>query len=844
MAAEKARQDSIAQAELAAAKKLEEEARKAEEAALAAEKARQDSIAQAELAAAKTLEEEARKAEEAALAAEKARQDSIAQAELAAAKTLEEEARKAEEAALAAEKARQDSIAQAELAAAKTLEEEARKAEEAALAAEKARQDSIAQAELAAAKTLEEEVRKAEEAALAAAQARKDSIAQAELVLREKPMKEVVTDVNPADPDTDAKRVKAEQTMADMRAKNDSLNAMIQREKDMVKARIDSVQRVQQAMKDAQAAQTNLEKAPSTEDNITTAAEKDRQLLDSLITRQQSDIADIEKEKQASELIEQETKLATAQQDSAALSDAELFRQTVARIEAQKKAKEEQVIALAATEQEKRLREKQEQAEAARIARETAMEEARSVGDTARIQALERELAVADAVTEMDTSALVAELKSDADPAAYLAELSRVEQQMAKEEKELPQKDYSLKPLPEVRAVKPSREARRGADPALLERIEQDRRTVDEHRALAAEKELDLQQRMRSEREKLGISDPVLDEELRQAEELALSGAEPKGGKLALRVKSDAEQQDSVLVGDISDVTSADTPVLKGVEPKQKDDTAAVPTVSLVKEEVRQEMVIAPDEAVVRPDEKPIQKEERAEMAVSTEQVTETPKDREELPKPVAVVPEPAPVPAKTSVVKAPAIKTDMTSRPAALRDYSKRNVDFNAIENEAVRRMVQRMAAEDRGKMAVMKNVNNLRAAGSSDVASVVAAPRVAAILASEAAREVRQESTGMRFDRNDLRRRKGVNYRLSLDFDGIVLSEEVMLALNPAYAQTVVLPEVHLIIDHADTPVDIRRSATHLRGLGFDHVSSVPVIDGKVASVDAVSQMPFVDQ
>jgi hypothetical protein len=134
-----------AQSELAAAKKLEEEARKAEEAALAAEKARQDSIAQAELAAAKKLEEEARKAEEAALAAEKARQDSIAQAELAAAKKLEEEARKAEEAALAAEKARQDSIAQAELAAAKKLEEEARKAEEAALAAEKARQDSIAQ---------------------------------------------------------------------------------------------------------------------------------------------------------------------------------------------------------------------------------------------------------------------------------------------------------------------------------------------------------------------------------------------------------------------------------------------------------------------------------------------------------------------------------------------------------------------------------------------------------------------------------------------------------------------------------------------------------------------------
>jgi hypothetical protein len=728
------------------------------------------------------------------------------------------------------------------------LEEEVRQAEEAALAAAQARKDSIAQAELAAAKTLEEEVRKAEEAALAAAQARKDSIAQAEVALSEKvgqqPVKQNVTDVNPLDPDSEAKRVKAEQTMSQMRAKNDSLNAMIQREKDMVKARIDSVQRVQQAMKDAQAAQTNLEKAPSTEDNITTAAEKDRQLLDSLITRQQSDIADIEKEKQASELIEQETKLATAQQDSAALSDAELFRQTVARIEAQKKAKEEQVIALAASEQEKRLREKQEQAEAARIARETAMEEARSVGDTARIQALERELAVADAVTEMDTSALVAELKSDADPAAYLAELSRVEQQMAKEEKELPQKDYSLKPLPEVRAVKPSREARRGADPALLERIEQDRRTVDEHRALAAEKELDLKQRMRSEREKLGISDPVLDEELRQAEELALSGAEPKGGKLALIVKSDAEQQDSVLVGDLSDVTSADTPVLKGVEPKQQDDRAAVPVVSSVKEEVQQEMVIAPDEAVVRPDEKPIQQEERAEMAVSTEQVTETPKDREELPKPVAVVPEQAPVPAKTAVVKAPAIKTDMASRPAALRDYSKRNVDFNAIENEATRRMVQRMAAEDKGKIAVLKNVNNLRAAGSSDVANVVAAPRVAAILASEAAREVRQETTGMRFDRNDLRRRKGVNYRLSLDFDGVVLSDEVMLALNPAYAQTMVLPEVHLIVDHADTPVDIRRSATHLRGLGFDHVSSVPVIDGKVASVDVVSQMPFVDQ
>jgi hypothetical protein len=229
---------------------------------------------------------------------------------------------------------------------------------------------------------------------------------------------------------------------------------------------------------------------------------------------------------------------------------------------------------------------------------------------------------------------------------------------------------------------------------------------------------------------------------------------------------------------------------------------------------------------------------------VSTEQVQEMTNEREELPKPVAVVPEQAPAPAKTLVIKAPASKTDMASRPAALRDYSTRDVDFNAIENEATRRMVQRMAAEDRGKMAVLKNVNNLRAAGSSDVASVVAAPRVAAIIASEAARQVREETQSLRFDRDDLRRRKGVNYRLSLNFDDLVLSDEVMLALDPAYAQTMMLPDVQLMVDHADTPVDIRRSVTHLRDLGFGHVRSVPVVNGKVESVEVVSQMPFVDQ
>jgi len=968
LAAAKARQDSIAQAQSLAAKQLEDQKRAAEQQSIAAAKARQDSIAQAQSVAAKQLEEQKRAAEQQSIAAAKAREDSIAQAQSLAGKQLEEQKRAAEQQSIAVAKARQDSIAQAQSVAAKQLEEQKRAAEQQSLAAAKARQDSIAQAQILAAKQLEEQKIEAEKQK-AATVSKEDAqkLLDEELAAKARATEELAAAQRDsiARSENEKTRLAELQAMGAVKARMDSIRLVKEVAERKVKeqeeeelriakeqARIEELElrRLELAARleaekerqrmdslvEAQTARVELDRVASTEIKRKQAAEDERlreeQRLAMLAMKEEQEKRRLEVEEQqkrelaeAKRLAEAEKKIKDAnvavQQPKAAspdqqaapvaestkpnvpasetvkgpkvnekpesvavktvetpkvtevevaktadpepkveakrdttsvlagtepaktdtsaaeLSESEIFRQTLERIEAQRKLKEEQVRLKAEREELARAEVLKKREAAAAEAREKALEEARSSGDTVKLRAIEQEIETAQKAAAADTSSLVAELKSDADPALYLAEMNAVEKRIADDAKKQGKKDYTLRPMPEIYV--PDRKAQ---DPAILASIERDRKVVEEHRAIAAEQELLLNERLRKDRETIGIADPALDEELRQAEDAALAGTSPKpeGGKSKSLQDILAKAEEVKKADEVRETAPVEKP---GSETKSEIADVAAPAVAKQAERPAETVVPAPKTST------PVV----AEKKVETE-VVRQPAPKEETK--VAAEPVKTEVPSETVTPKAETIspvvveqpravrvQPDMTGRDAALRDYGRRSVDFSSIADAGQRSLIQRMAAEDRGRMAVLKRLENARAKNANEAKSVETKQRTMDVLANAPVALAREEQMPSAFDRNDLRRRKNVDFRIIVALGEFEVSEKVRESLDPLYLSQLQLPEFELLTDYQTTPVDARRTRNHLRDLGFTNSAIAPFLSGAQVSMSEALNAPLVE-
>ena len=913
--AEKARQDSIAQAEALAA----EEARLAAEAEKLAleqaEKARQDSIAQAEMAAAEQARLEA-EAQELAKKQEQARLDSLAEVERLAKET--ELKRQQEEAdRLTKAQAVQDSIAKAEAIAAEEVRKAA-EAEELAKQKEQARLDSIAEVEQLAKEA--ELKRQQEEAELLvqeqAEKARQDSITQAALVATETQSSEVelsdadafmkaieeaeklkeqteesvsveATDKKPeeaeaspvesietpsGDPFIDEvlgagaeeevaqevseviEETEMEKPELDDKAMADSLARELEME--MARAEADAME---QALKEAEVVQEvtseEVEKVEVNADPDTTVkAEEpvaileedvnDDEVLSLVRTQLESQLKDvvpepIEVEEVASEdvaenvesadsIAEVVEEVAIELADSASIEsspEAEALEiaslekarlDSIARVEAEVAAAEELMKQQEAEEKAKK------EAELARIKAE---QEARKAKEAAALAAKEAKQAKLDSLAKAEELA-TAEKEMEGQVVAESIESELVETEPAEKVEEVEAIAHTNESVVEeslsdadafMKAIEEAEKTRKEtAEEAKVDVVKAEQGVVNEestevadteapaesdltpdqlllqkHRELAAQKEKELQEKMNADRAALGLKVEEVEEEQAQEPEIAeVTEITTESLETPKASKSETEELEPSQESDQSEPVNEELAEVDSVEPEEVAATEEV-----------EEPVTEP--ASTEGENKPETQSETAGTAIeATDDVA-------------------------LSIEKAIA---EGASRlffiTPAMRDYSARKTDLSKIEDKTKKRLIQRMLAEDRGRLGVLKNIHNSRLDNSLDkqaLAKLEANTRNREVLSGLAlANQLAEASSESAakinwFDRNE---RMGITYRLMFQFKPSQVSEYVLDAVAASGQPDVEIDGTDLRTGYHTKLAEARAEFLEFRSRGYSNM------------------------
>lgn len=916
-AKEKAKQDSIASAQALALKKQQEEqaakeelARKeqtrldsikaVEEAALAAElKAQEDAMLAEELAKKEQARlDSAKVAEEATLAAElKAQEEVLLAEELAAEK------------ALMAEKAREDSLKDA-MAQELRKKEEAIKADLLAKRREKEVADSLATVALAQTKAREkamaDSIIKAEkqnvEAKLAAAKAEQekrrqkavaDSVAAVEVALKAERERAIADSIAKVEADLALAKEQREKAVADSIAEVERLAAI---EKEVEEAK-------QRALQDSmivndlatEEPEVQKKEAVTYSDILKEMAAKEAEILARRKNNAQKEepTAVVDTTEAVEEVAETPQ---VALEETEIVSESDLFLQTIANLEKQKEEQKRLV------DEENRLRQEQKLKPKVETPKKEADEELTVLPDSSVIY-VEGEVtkvipdSTADVVEEPSEVAMEpVALKSDADPNAYLAALNEIEAQVAADAKAHPEKDYSLRSMKEL---KPS--GKDEVDPVLQQKIEADRKAVAEHRSVAKAKEEELKAQMERDRKVLDAYEGELASELAEVEEemVAADTAAAKPRKLSdilaakqarveaaeqvreeinsaeqelvLEVDKAMEQQvpaeapkvqdvavvpveevpaeplevDEELLDELAEVDEMEaTEVIEEkpapaaeaskeeVETSPKEGSAQVEEVApVVVEEVKQQPVAVAPVVEEKVEEKKAEVAEVVETEEPVEVAVEEPKKVEE-----------AAAPREAAVGTVGAIHT----LTAAKRDYSKVKPSYEAIENSDMRRMIKRMRAEDVGRLAVLKNMKNewVQAGRTQEALTEIKDNRRNQdVLANLPTAQGREEYIRPPYNKDELRQRQDVYYKLELAMEPAGVSETVSGAMRPEAAIVFAMPVVELKTGHFATLASARAEMRVLENRGLTKVRLVPFHNGGEVTLSDVQEVPFVD-
>ena len=159
---------------------------------------------------------------------------------------------------------------------------------------------------------------------------------------------------------------------------------------------------------------------------------------------------------------------------------------------------------------------------------------------------------------------------------------------------------------------------------------------------------------------------------------------------------------------------------------------------------------------------------------------------------------------------------------------------------------MVQRMRAEDIGRIAVLKNMKNEWVdAGKSQesLKEIKSNTRNQDVLAGVTDRPAREEKVREPFNKNDLRERQGVFYKLDLKLASAGVSEIVSEAMTPEQAMTFFMPEFQIATSYFTTLADAHSEKRYYQTRGFDEVRVVAFRDGQQIPLSDVVSAPFVD-
>ena len=890
VAAEKAKQDAVKKAEESALKEKQTAEEFAKQAELAkAEQARLDAIREAEKQAFELAEKEA---------ATKATQDELAkatQAEELALKekqTAEEFAKQAELAK--AEQARLDAIREAEKQAFELVEKEAAaKAKQAkeldfiAQAREDFTKDSIRQVEefekLHAshmeARAKRDSVNKALELAKlneAGEQAKRDSIVELELKTEQDKLAQIQLLKSQQDFLTQTKAAEIKSQLATLEAEEEKSNSQTKTEL--------PVSEVVEAKPEKSTASIQKEEV-----NQTVAVE--------VFKPAQDEFAEVKNTKVESKddvnPLFQPTSEVKLTVDSPAtepvielaetevLSESELFLQTIAKLEAQKRDQEQLVVTENAEKKKAQEEKKLAQAEAKRAA-DTSSVKMQGDGSVEGAIAAETEPVVSD-TSDVETMSMA--LKSDANPQEYLIALAEIEKKIAKEAAANINKSYELKELPSKPGVSPN------ADPVLQSIMESDREALTAHQKIAVEKEKALKEQMKRDKGIVELAEQVAEKELEiieneivqkldvrptlAKEELVLESKkavvpeskseiviEPVKVVEPVRNIEVAEQKQTVtevpkkneVDQEVLDALAEFDRILAGsekpeiatgnVESKSSEEKAEVSEVEINEPEVSisSEPVLAEEVVVEKTQLK--EKEEKVEVNVGDE--VSALSEKEIIEEVVEIQQEEV----KQGLDKPKQASTGSVGTipflTAAKRSYSTAKPSFEKIEDVSMRRMVQRMRAEDVGRMAVLKNMKNEWVdAGKSDEAlkEIKGNTRNQDVLESVAAATSREEYIRPPFDTNTLRKRKDVYYKLDFRITTAGVSQTVSESMTPEQAMSFAMPEFDLKDGFYHTLADVTSDLKEYQRRGFDSLRIIPFLKNEQVTLSDVTDVPFVD-
>lgn len=607
--AQKVKEDSIAEVELALQIEAEALAQQAEMKKAAVEKEKAEMIAknaaiQAENDAmrdeANMIEKQVDVALELAEKQKNVSQDDIDKAleiESEALAQQTEVAKAKEDELKAATKAKEDSLRAANLAAQIAMEEAkqqeleiAKQEEESArLLAEKesAKQDSIANSELAQLaeakrqQAVEDSILRAKQELAIAEKARLDQISQEVELAKEQALRD------------SAEKIVAEQNdlaIAEDESFEQILKEMEEKEAELLLEQALAAQSLEN--KESEALSVNEGK------EIELAKETVQVEIDGELSEASEAQKKEAKEHATPEIEKLNSNQANAEQET--LSESELFLETIAKIEAQK-AEQEQLIekenALLA--QVKKEREEKE-VEAAK-ASETASVKEGSTNSAVEESEAKLTEEIEEEIPEMENE--IVALKSNADPNEYLKALNEIEAEIAEEAKSNP-KEYTVRPL---EGKETDAEEKKQIDPVLQESINADRLALAQHQKIASEKEQTLRDQMQRDKDLVGGYDEALTEELADIDkEVEQLEAELNGSPEPV-VEEVKEEVGTIPSPEVETEDKQEQELHEIVE----EELAAVET-----EEVQE--VVAQEEVVVQEVEKKVEVEELEAVAETT----------------------------------------------------------------------------------------------------------------------------------------------------------------------------------------------------------------------------------
>jgi hypothetical protein len=729
----------------------------------------------------------------------------------------------------------------------------------------------------------------------ARAKAVADSVAQvraAEKAKAEQIMAEAKVREEQAKAEVEAKKAQAEM-LAKQRAEEERLAAEQQaaEEREAASNRISAADLKRRAAEEMAMAEAEMKKAEAER-----KAELERKAAEEAKTKAEAEAKRLQEEAEAQRKAEEERMLAE-QMDAEAKAKEEALRALAveerrmadakAAAEEQRRADEQRNMAAAA------MKEHQTRADEAAVAeKEAAMaeaarqEELRQAQDAiAKAEAIQRELDAthkevaaqptqtqsqqSDAQTGNANSAdaseadifkeMIAKLEAErknikkeeekakvAEPDVRKAiEAERaMKQEMARAQTEAPQVADATEPKAVEKAP---------MDPALQKSLEADRKAIEQQQVVARQKEMELAEKLAYDRNLMrGRSTE------REHEHTLPEVATDQQTKAE---KSDAQEVKAILEAEKATVAVAGPTATDGeaaLEAKQPlepiamktDEPEAVKKPNTADEKPSE---LSPAEAAQPvPAQKPAEpvaeaKPEPAPAVKATEPVapaiTHPAAERKEE---VRTQPEPSIAPSRGPQPKE--LEYDEyghLNMKAAKRHYGLHKVDYSHIKDRDIRMTVQMLAAQDQGKLSVLRSLRNRVISAQGDpkkLAELRLNERAMEVLAS-LARSRSREETVPGFDANTLRRRRNVSYRLNFAFAMPDFSDHVTGSLNAEAAATLAPAEFTVEAGSYETAQDARRIRHEMVDRGLKAPGINALVNGAPAEPSAVIGQPFID-